>query len=114
MNVHRPNKWVILDMSFHGDQMYRILGGWSGGYLDGDSWRLGSPVVDFRVEADDRDDEFIIFTGESGSEYVCYRTGEGFNMITSTMYSSFQELEGLTLEVISFDEFIKENRLYNN
>ena len=71
MTVYKPHNWVLLEITSDDKKYYKILGGWSGGYLDGDSWRLNSGVA--RIEEDD--DEYK-FYGGSGSVYVCAKAGE--------------------------------------
>lgn len=43
MSEYTPNKWEIVRLQ-DGDKepVFKVLGGWSGGYLDGDSWRMSS------------------------------------------------------------------------
>lgn len=106
MSKHTPNKWTILKFVYNDETTYRVLGGWSGGYLDGDSWRLSSPIVEHHTEKDG-DREFIRFINESGSEYICYRTGEGFNMIMSSTYAWLQEQESVTVESLSWGEYLE-------
>ena len=49
MSNYTPDNWVVIKMD--GDEPhYRVLAGWSGGYLDGNSWKMNSGIV--RVEMD--------------------------------------------------------------
>jgi len=45
--MYNPDNWVVIKMNGD-DPHYRVLAGWSGGYLDGDSWRMNSGIT--RVE----------------------------------------------------------------
>lgn len=35
MSVYTPDTWVILEIQSAGETFYKVLGGWSGGYLNG-------------------------------------------------------------------------------
>lgn len=47
MNEYTPDNWVVVFLNGD-DPHYRVLVGWSGGYLTGDSWRMNSGIT--RVE----------------------------------------------------------------
>ena len=67
MSNYKPDNWVVIKMD--GDNPhYRVLAGWSGGYLHGDSWRINSCIT--RVEDDG---DCYNFYGSSGSCYSCYK-----------------------------------------
>jgi hypothetical protein len=68
MNSYRPDGWLI----FEGDNHYRVLGTWSGGYLDGDYWRLNSGIKSVSEESD-----YIVIHGFSDSIYKCHKKGYG-------------------------------------
>ena len=66
MTEYTPDNWVVfLSPKMKG---YRILAGWSGGYLGGDSWRINSGV-----ERVDIDDHHYLFHGYTGSVYRCHK-----------------------------------------
>lgn len=72
MNEYRPDGWVIIEVSTKdGGKEYFVFGSWSGGYLDGDSWRLNSGIS--KVE---KDGDYFLFHGFSGSTYRCSEHGE--------------------------------------
>lgn len=64
---YTPDSWVVLKINNPKDPHYRVLGGWSGGYLDGDSWRLNSGITRHEFDGD-----YWYFYGSSGSCYKCY------------------------------------------
>mgnify|MGYP000945522004 CR=1 FL=1 len=68
---YTPDSWVILKIAGN-DPHYRVLGGWSGSYLYGTSWRMNSGIV----KVEDAGDYFI-FHGSSGSTYECRKGGYG-------------------------------------
>ncbi len=70
----KPERWVILKLP---NNYYKVFGTWSGGYLDGDRWKLNSGIN--KVE---QDEDFYYFIGFSGSCYKCHKKGYG----TATSY----------------------------
>ena len=50
MSEYLPDNWVVLKIKEGklDSGFYKVLAGWSGGYLDGDSWRINSGIT--RVE----------------------------------------------------------------
>jgi hypothetical protein len=72
-----PERWVILRLP---DNNYKVFGTWSGGYLDGDRWKLNSGI-----EKVDQDDDFYYFTGFSGSCYKCNKRSYG----VANLYGQF-------------------------
>lgn len=73
--TYNPDNWIILkiDQSSNGiaDPLYKVLAGWSGGYLDGDSWRMNSGI-DKIIEHKGSYE----FHGYSGSVYSCNKNAE--------------------------------------
>lgn len=82
MTVYTPDSWVVLKLKDH----YRVLGGWTGGYLNGDSWRLNSGIVEH-----DFDGDYWYFYGSSGSCYKCYVDSYGLMRITHGVYDILKE-----------------------
>ena len=85
--TYNPDKWVVLEFKIDGETFQKVLGSWYGGYLDGDSWRLSSVVV----EKIDRGDHFE-FLNESGSTYICPKQYQGMSNFASSIYSRLKEL----------------------
>jgi hypothetical protein len=86
--MYVPDNWVVLKFKDH----YRVLAGWSGGYLSGDSWRLNSGIV--RVE---EKPESYIFYSSSGSAYSCHKEGYGLRSNNAYIYDQLREKHGVTL-----------------
>ena len=61
---YHPDGWVVLKIQTESELIYKLFASWSGGYLNGDSWKLNSGItkVDF-------DDPYFYFEGHSGSVY---------------------------------------------
>ena len=90
-----PHRWIILKF---GDT-YKVLGSWSGGYADGDSWQLNSGIE--RVE---EDGDFWLFHGFSGSVYQCRKTGYGTTGYSSMILNTWMEQDqGIEIMPSDFD-----------
>ena len=74
--IYEPDNWVIVAIEQDdGTTFHKVLGGWSGGYLDADNWRMNSGID--RVVTDE--DHYDIH-GYSGSVYRCRKDTEGIRM----------------------------------
>jgi hypothetical protein len=93
-NTYRPDKWLLIKINGT-DPHYRVFGSWSGGYLDGDSWRMNSGIT--RVE---EDDEYFYFHGYSGSVYECHKKMYGATAYCWTVAKSYEEKTNNTLIVL--------------
>jgi hypothetical protein len=71
MSHYTPDQWQIVKITGT-DPHYRVFGSWSGGYLDGDSWKLNSGITSVT-----EDDEWFYFYGYSGSVYQCRKAAYG-------------------------------------
>lgn len=70
-----PDNWVIVEIADKDTTFYKVLGGWSGGYLDGDRWRINSGIT----EVEEKEDHYL-FYGQSGSVYKCWKESELIRM----------------------------------
>jgi hypothetical protein len=68
---YTPDQWQIIKINGTHPH-YRIFGSWSGGYLDGDSWRLNSGI-----QSIEEDGDYYLFHGFSGSTYRCHKKTYG-------------------------------------
>lgn len=93
-STYRPDYWAIIKINGV-DPHYRVFGSWSGGYLDGDSWRMNSGIT--RVE--ETDDTFKFF-GSSGSCYECSKNMYGFNVYGAGIARSYEYKYGKDMFVI--------------
>lgn len=75
MTEYNPDSWVVIKMTHKDQTFYKVLGGWSGGYLNGTSWRLNSGVEKVKL-----DNDRYMFYGASGSVYNCHKNGYGLRM----------------------------------
>jgi hypothetical protein len=88
MNSYTPDRWIILKLTNNSNVFYKVMGGWIGGYLDGDSWRInsGRSKVEF-------DGDFYKFYGHSGSVYICHKDKYGTTSLMSSVLPKSDEIE---------------------
>lgn len=103
MTEYTPHKWVVVKIGGP-DPHYRVLGGWSGGYLDGDSWRMNSGIT-----RADFDGDYWYFYGSSGSCYKCYVDSYGFNRISAEIYDYYRKRYGDKFVALEDQEWNKED-----
>ena len=101
--MHKPDNWVIIKVTLEDETFYKVLVGWSGGYLDGDSWRMNSGI-DKVVE----DGDYYSFIGASGSEYKCHKESECMRMNCAHIYQQLVEKHPDKISLIDYKDFIKE------
>jgi len=78
-----PDNWVVLKIQQQEQTYYKVLAGWSGGYLDGDSWRMNSGITEIKDDGD-----WWLIHGHSGSVYRCKKLRYGLRNTTSNIYNS--------------------------
>lgn len=104
--MYNPDRWVILKITENdtNNTLYRVLAGWSGGYLDGDAWRLNSGIV--RIE---EIDEVFDVHGYSGSVYRCHKNYDGFTALMAHIVDSWEEniKDTGTIEVIDIKDIME-------
>ena len=93
----RPNSWVIIEVNHEGEQFQKILSGWSGGYLDGDAWRLSSPIKNIDI---DIDKDYITVDTNTGSRYTLYKSAQGLRMSNAGIYNRLKERVGDAVEIV--------------
>lgn len=106
MTEYTPDSWVIVKIeSEKQGTIYKVLAGWSGSYLYGDSWKLSSGIVTF-VDTG----SYYESLQDSGSVYMLYKNNEGMSLILAQTLSSFelqlQEVNA-TIEVVKVQEVQK-------
>jgi len=101
--MHTPDNWVILEVNPPNENTYyKVLAGWSGGYLDGDSWRLNSGI-----EKVEETEDYYDFIGASGSVYRCGKNSETIRMNCAGVYSQLKEQYGDVINQIDYKDFIE-------
>jgi len=89
MSEYTPDTWVVLKLKPGKGSypVYKVLAGWSGGYLDGDSWRMNSGITEVKEDSDG----YLFFYGASGSCYRCHKDTYRLTMAISGMYNKLKE-----------------------
>lgn len=90
-----PDNWVVIKVMI-GKPHYRVLAGWSGGYLTGDSWRMNSGIT--RVE---EDEDYFYFYGSSGSCYAGRKDQYCLRMNNAYIWEGLQKDYGDKVEMLS-------------
>lgn len=82
---YQPDNWVVLKIKEGKgtSPIYKVLAGWSGGYIYGDSWRLNSGITKVTQDGD-----YLLFHGYSGSIYRCHKDTYRSTMAISGVYNS--------------------------
>ena len=93
-----PDKWVIVKIP----QVAKVMGSWSGGYLDGDSWQLSSGLD--RIEEDPDDSNYWLMHNVSGSVYKCHKEMEGMNIVASGIFDKMKTMSDEVC-IMSVEEF---------
>lgn len=94
---YSPDNWVIIKINGD-DPHYRVLAGWSGGYLSGDSWRMNSGITELKQNGD-----ILEFYGSTGSCYHCHKDTYGLRMNNVGVWSRLQDLHGDKVELMDED-----------
>jgi hypothetical protein len=89
-----PDNWVIIKIT-NDDPHYRVLAGWSGGYLNGNSWRMNSGITDVSETSD-----AFVFKGASGSRYVCGKECYGIRVNNVYIWDKLRSIYGEKVEMM--------------
>jgi hypothetical protein len=103
--IYTPNNWVVLRITEPAGSKtiddvvyYKVLAGWSGGYLDGDSWRMNSAVTSVEVDGD-----YFLFHGVSGSCYKCRNKRYGLKINNAYIYNKLKKEYGDRVHLMDED-----------
>lgn len=83
-------KWQILKFIYEGKTIFKLLRGFSGGYLHGDSWMLNSGITKIECDVQNGHNVYVV-SGVSGSKYSVYPDDEGMIMIMAGQYNFWKE-----------------------
>lgn len=87
MTEYVPDKWVVVEIDQgDGTKHQRVLAGWYGGYLGGDSWKMNSGIQYYTLA-----DEIFDFHGASGSVYRCHINRYGMSGYMQSVFDSIVE-----------------------
>ena len=104
MSDYYPDNWVVLKINVPDiPPTYKVLAGWSGGYLDGDSWRMNSGITNVEEKP-----HHYEFHGRSGSVYCCGRKRYGLRMNNTGIYNKLKKHFGDGVEMLPGDTLWEE------
>ena len=108
--MNTPDNWIILKIKEeNGDRFYyKVLAGWSGGYLTSDAWRMNSGIA--RVEESEKYYDFI---GESGSVYRCGKHSQMVRMNIGHVLEQLLEQYPDTVEHVDVKEMLENVKCTN-
>jgi hypothetical protein len=89
---YRPDCWVVfrVDNPELEKPIYKVFGGWYGGFANGDSWKINSGIT--KAE---EDENCYYFHGASGSVYVVHKQGYKMSSYMMSVWGNFmKQLEG--------------------
>lgn len=87
--MYQPDAWVIVHIETgSGIVLDKVMGGWYGGYLGADEWRLNSGIagISFNLAANAYE-----FVGSSGSVYQCHKENERATMLMAGVIASMDK-----------------------
>lgn len=97
-----PDNWVILEISADQEPVfYKVLAGWYGGYLHGDSWALNSGIESVTIE-----DNYYDFKGYSGSVYRCGKDYEQLRMNIAGVLQTLKERFKDKIKVVPVEVYL--------
>ena len=86
MSIYTPDRWQIVLLRNKTESIKKVFAGWYGGYVNGDSWKLSSGIIDTK-EFEDRYE----FLNHSGSLYICYKQNQGMSSYMSSIMNRWVE-----------------------
>ena len=98
MSEYNPDNWVVLKITNEQETIYKVLAGWCGGYLSGDSWRMNSGITGAEKQA-----YLYGFYGSSGSVYWCHEGTYRLTMANGGVYNELKERFGDGVEIMPED-----------
>lgn len=90
MSEYKPDRWIILKITNGEKVIYKVMGGWYGGYLGADSWRMNSGITKVELDGDTYN-----FHGYSGSIYLCHKNSYGTTIFMNSVLPSIDNVQVL-------------------
>lgn len=103
---YAPDSWKIVKLTNkeNGDVHHRIIAGWTGGYLQGSSWKISSGIEKITDEVD-----FWNVPNTSGSVYFLYKGREYLSGYVASIYDNLAKTaEDVTMDLVQIDEIINQ------
>jgi len=92
-----PDAWVIIEVNHEGEQFQKIIAGWSGSYLYGDSWRMSSRIKEMKIDVEQ---DYITVETDSGSVYNLCKQYQGLRMSNAGIWNQLKERFGDSVEIV--------------
>ena len=87
MTTYNPDYWLIVEFdSPEYGKIQKVFATWSGGYLDGTSWKLSSGNKEVTVDGD-----YYIVPQDSGSVYRLHKEAKGVHWSWEYLLKDFQK-----------------------
>jgi len=84
--TYTPDNWVLVEITSPEGINKKVLAGWGGGYLTGDSWKLSSGVTKI-VDVG----EAYEIHNHSGSVYICRKSSERMSGYLASIFHSLEK-----------------------
>ena len=91
-NTYSFDGFALIKITNPDETYFKVFGSSSGGYLDGDVWRVNSGVVKVLVN-----DTHYAFIGHTGSCYVAPKAGGHISIYNHSVLDNFLQEEGVCL-----------------
>lgn len=104
MTTYTPDVWKILEITYEDNtKVSKILAGWYGGYIHGDSWKLSSGITKWS-----KNKQGYKATNKSGSIYLCNKntertSGLTFNMLNTWLTEADKADSGVKIRVLDIE-----------
>ncbi len=89
--------WVIIEIKDNDTVYSKVLSGWSGSYLYGDSWRMSSRIQEINIQVNQ---DFYTVTTEISSTYRLYKSRQGLRMSNAGIYNELKEKFADKIEIV--------------
>lgn len=104
---YQPDKFVLVKVTSDKEQQgfYRVFASWYGGYISGDSWKMNSGCTSVETV-----DNCYVFSGESGSQYICHKDTYGCTLYSTGVLYNLKEQgksQGIILEEVQEEDLLE-------
>lgn len=102
MSTYNPDRWEILEFNKDEKTWYKVLAGWSGGYLDSDEWRISSGIEEIAEEGN-----FFLIKNHSGSVYKCHKKANGMTGLSASIFFGMTQKADTKIAIVTVEEYLK-------
>ena len=84
--METPNKWIIVEIKYKNSEIYKIIGGWDGGYLNSYYWKISDGIESISYNCETEKYEFYGFNNEIyscriNSYKLSFNNEDGYNYL---------------------------------